>query len=147
MNECQCASMRPGINTRPAAATTRTSALPSTVIGLVDMRSMMLPLTSTLEGADRTELLPSKMRTFSKSVATSFADVVPCARTEEDNPIPIKGMVATKARRDMDFITATNPWPQVTVDCRPDFSERWPLCLVVSRVPIGRNPCRSQGQA
>ena len=34
MNACQCASMRPGISTRPFAAITRTSAFVSTVIGL-----------------------------------------------------------------------------------------------------------------
>ena len=34
MNECQCASMSPGINTRPPAAITRTSALASTAIGV-----------------------------------------------------------------------------------------------------------------
>ena len=64
INECQCASIRPGISTRPFPAMTRTSALASTVIGLAEMRSMVLPLTRTLEGADSAALLPSKMRTF-----------------------------------------------------------------------------------
>ena len=64
MNECQCASIRPGISTRPPAAITRMSAFASTAIGVTDMRSMMLPLTRTLEGADNAALLPSKIRTF-----------------------------------------------------------------------------------
>ena len=34
------------------------------IIGLADMRSMVPPLTSTLEGAESTLLLPSKIRTF-----------------------------------------------------------------------------------
>ena len=34
----------------------------STTIGLADMRSMVPPLTSTLEGAESTPLLPSKTR-------------------------------------------------------------------------------------
>ena len=49
MNACQCASMRPGISTRPSAAMTRTLVFVPTPIGLADMRSMVLPLTSTLE--------------------------------------------------------------------------------------------------
>ena len=64
MNACQWASMRPGISTRPFAATTRTPTFVSTVIGVTDMRSMVLPRTSTLEGAESAALLPSKMRTF-----------------------------------------------------------------------------------
>ena len=50
MNACQWASMRPGISTRPPPAMTRTSASASTRAR--EMRSMMLPLTSTFEGAD-----------------------------------------------------------------------------------------------
>ena len=64
MNECQCASMRPGIKTRPFPAMTWTFAFASTVIGLADIRSIVLPLTNTLEGADSVERVPSKMRTF-----------------------------------------------------------------------------------
>ena len=69
MNICQCASIRPGISTRPFASITRTSAPASVAVGLADIRSMMLLLTSTLEGADSAAFLPSKMRTFRKSVA------------------------------------------------------------------------------
>ena len=55
MNECQCASMRPGIKTRPFPAMTWTFAFASTVIGLADIRSIVLPLINTLEGADSVE--------------------------------------------------------------------------------------------
>ena len=68
MNACQCASMRPGISTRPPPATTRVPALVSSEMGSTEMRAMVLPLTSTFEGADSAALRPSKMRTFSKSV-------------------------------------------------------------------------------
>ena len=64
MNACQCASTRPGISTRPLAAMTRILFFVSILIGLVDIRSMVLPLTRTFEGAESTGLLPSKMRTF-----------------------------------------------------------------------------------
>jgi hypothetical protein len=40
----------------------------STVIGLVDIRSMVLPLTNTSEGVERAALLPLKMRTFWNNV-------------------------------------------------------------------------------
>ncbi len=63
MNACQCASMRPGISTRPFPSIVRASE-PTFAIGVVDMRSMVWPFTRTFEGADRAALLPSKMRTF-----------------------------------------------------------------------------------
>ena len=66
MKTCQCASMSPGISTRPSALITFTSEL--TVMGLAEIRSMMLPRTSTLEAVESVALLPSKIRTFSKSV-------------------------------------------------------------------------------
>jgi hypothetical protein len=50
--------MRPGISTRPFAAMMRTLAFASTAIGLADMRSMVLPLTSTSEGTESAALLP-----------------------------------------------------------------------------------------
>ena len=68
MNECQCASMRPGIKTRPFPAITWTFAFPSTVIGLVDNWSMAFPLINTLQGADNVAPVPSTTRTFWKSV-------------------------------------------------------------------------------
>ena len=55
MNECQCASMRPGIKTRPFPAMTWAFAFASTVIGFADIRSIVLPLINTLEGADSVE--------------------------------------------------------------------------------------------
>ena len=45
------------------------------------MRSMMLPLTSTLDGAESEPLLPSKIRTFWNNVALAFAGGLPCAWT------------------------------------------------------------------
>ena len=62
MNACQCASIRPGISVRPSAAMTVTFG--STGIGYDEIRSIMLPLTSTLDGGESAALLPSKMRTF-----------------------------------------------------------------------------------
>jgi hypothetical protein len=47
---------------------TWTFAFPSTVIGLVDIWLMVFPLINTLEGADNVVLVPSKTRTFWKSV-------------------------------------------------------------------------------
>ena len=64
MNECQCASMRPGIKTRPFPAMTWTFAFVSTVIGPADIRSIVLSLINTLDGADSVECVPSKIRTF-----------------------------------------------------------------------------------
>ena len=51
----------------------RVSALRSTAIGCVEMRSIMLPRTSTLEGAESAAPLPSKMRTFSNNVTAPLA--------------------------------------------------------------------------
>src|SRR5215472_3693021 len=74
---CQCTSMRPGINVRPPPSITRVPA--STAIGLVEMRSMLLPRTSTLEDPESVELFPSKMRTFWKSVVSLCAGGLRCA--------------------------------------------------------------------
>ena len=99
MNACQCASIRPGISTRPSAAMTRTSAALSTAIGSAAMRSIVLPLTNTLEGAERAAPLPSKIRTFWNSVAAPPARLVgkagdsgasraasPCPRLARQSP-------------------------------------------------------------
>jgi hypothetical protein len=59
MNACQCASMRPGMSTRPFAAITRTLAPASTVIGPAEMRAMALPRTRTLHGGESASLLPN----------------------------------------------------------------------------------------
>src|SRR6516165_253332 len=77
---CQCTSMRPGINVRPSPSITRVPA--STGIGLVEIRSILLPRTSTLEDPESVELFPSKMRTFRKSVASFSAGGVRCASPE-----------------------------------------------------------------
>src|SRR4030088_3644025 len=69
------------------------------------MRSMMLPLTSTLDGAESEPLLPSKMRTFWKSVALEFAGGSLCARVAEASPTAMSGRsVATNLRRDMEVM-------------------------------------------
>ena len=59
---CQWASVSPGISTRPPPAMTRTFG--SAAIGLVEMRSIRLPLTSTLDGEESVALFPLKTRTF-----------------------------------------------------------------------------------
>jgi hypothetical protein len=64
----------------------------------------MLPLTSTLDGAESELLLPSKMRTFWNNVAPALAGGSPCARTAGDSPTPISGSVATNARREMEVM-------------------------------------------
>ena len=64
---CQWASISPGISVRPLPAITVTPG--SAAIGSVEMRSMILPLISTLDGVESEASLPSKMRTFSNNVA------------------------------------------------------------------------------
>ena len=74
---CQWASISPGISVRPLPAITVTPG--SAAIGSVEMRSMILPLISTLDGAESEAPLPSKMRTFSNNVApASFSGGLPC---------------------------------------------------------------------
>src|SRR5215469_7528309 len=98
---CQCTSMRPGINVRPPPSITRVPA--STVIGLVEMRSILLPRTSTLEAPESVELFPSKMRTFWKSVASLSAGGVRCAspggkRATSATSIKIEGSKRPRTR-------------------------------------------------
>jgi len=84
---CQCASIRPGISVRPFPAIT---VMPgSGAIGSVEMRSMILPWISTLDGADSEAPLPSKMRTFWNNVALAFAGGLPCARAAATSPMGI----------------------------------------------------------
>ena len=52
---------------RPPPAMTVAPASPD--IGLVEIRAIVLPRTSTCDGAESVAVLPSKMRTFSKIVA------------------------------------------------------------------------------
>ena len=61
-------SLRPGISTRPPPATTWVSARRSVGIGLVEIFSMMLPRTRTLDGAESEGRVPSNMRTFSNTM-------------------------------------------------------------------------------
>src|SRR5215470_3768217 len=61
---CQCASISPGISVRPLPLTITVLTLRSTGMGEGDMRSILLPRTSTFDGAESVVLLPSKMRTF-----------------------------------------------------------------------------------
>ena len=66
---CQCASMSPGMSTRPPPAMT---VAPSFGVNWIDdagaMRSIVRPRTRTSDGPDRPSLFPSKMRTFWNSV-------------------------------------------------------------------------------
>jgi hypothetical protein len=64
----------------------RVSARRSTAMGCAEILSILLPRARTLEGAESAAFLPSKMRTFSKSVTLSSAGIAegvapggPCA--------------------------------------------------------------------
>src|SRR5690242_9596109 len=65
---CQCASIKPGISTRPPPAMIWVSARRSVGIESVEIFSMMLPLIRTLDGAESEACVPSNSRTFSKTV-------------------------------------------------------------------------------
>src|SRR5271156_1217897 len=73
-------------------------------MGVVEMRSMMLPLTSTLDGAESAPPLPSKIRTFWNSVAPAFVGGLPCAQAAEASPTAINGSATTRIRRDMEIM-------------------------------------------
>lgn len=67
--ECQCASIRPGISVRPP---------PSITVAVEDaaaspIAAMLLPLTSTLDGAVNRAVLPSKTRTLRKRTSAGAA--------------------------------------------------------------------------
>ena len=65
-----------------------TLAFASIVIGLAEMRSMILPLISTSEGAESAALLPSKIRTPWKRVdVAGAASGAPCAKLDWQAPI------------------------------------------------------------
>src|SRR6516165_817358 len=97
--------MRPGINARPFPAIMVTPG--SVAIGSVEMRSMILPLIRTLEGADSEAPFPSKMRTFWNNVALVVAGGLPCARAADANPTAISGSAVMKILRDIGFILRT----------------------------------------
>src|SRR5262245_57276495 len=84
---CQCMSLRPGINVRPPPSMMCVSALRSTAIGCAEIAAILLLRTRTLEGAESAALLPSKMRTFWKSVVPPSAEGAGCARLAWQSPI------------------------------------------------------------
>src|SRR5262245_9215945 len=74
-------------------------------MGDVEIRSMVLPLTSTLDGADSEPPLPSKMRTFWNNVALTASGRLPCAWTVDTSPSAKSA--ATKIRSDIEVMTDT----------------------------------------
>jgi len=68
------------------------------------MRSMIMPLTSTLDGAESEAPLPPKMRTFWNNVALAFAGGLPRARAADASATAISESAATKILRDIEFI-------------------------------------------
>nr|AIF26356.1 hypothetical protein [uncultured bacterium fosmid pJB190D12_contig II] len=72
-----CASMSPGISVRPPPAMRVTVAPPGAPIGAVEIDLIVLPTTSTFDGAVRRSDFPSKTRTFSNS--TAFGGTWACA--------------------------------------------------------------------
>src|SRR5690349_14425575 len=61
----------------------RVVALRSTVIGALEIFSMMLPRTSTFVGPDRCGDVPSNTRTFSKSTVVGGAPCSTCTLTAQ----------------------------------------------------------------
>src|SRR5215510_14448135 len=110
---CQWTSISPGISVRPFPAIMVT--LGSAAIGSVEMRSMILPLTRTLDGADSEAPFPSKMRTFWNNVALFVAGGLPCARAADASPTAISGSAATKILRDIEFIWLTHTYLRFAV--------------------------------
>src|ERR1700692_1968993 len=78
----------------------------SAAMGSVEMRSMMLPLTSTLDGAESEEPLPSKMRTFWNNVALTSAGGLLCGWTADASPRAISETAATTNHLDTEFMQA-----------------------------------------
>src|SRR5580704_68648 len=92
------------------------------------MRSMMLPLTSTLDGAESEPLLPSKIRTFWNSVALAFADGLPCARAAEASARDKSGSATTRIRREMEVMrTPPEQKSQLVNHCRVIDARRFRL--------------------
>ena len=75
---CQWASISPGISVRPPPSI---RVAPSAAIGSVEIAAMTFPWTSTFDGAESVEPVPSKMRTFSKR--TSSAEAGPARRERQ----------------------------------------------------------------
>ena len=66
MKACQWASIRPGISTLPSPE--MIFAPGSAETGSVEIVAIKLPRTNTLETGESCDVVPSKIRTFSKSV-------------------------------------------------------------------------------
>src|SRR5271169_2921988 len=121
MNACQCASIRPGIRVRPPPSIAVTVSFGSTVIGAVDIRSMVWPMTRTLHGADTMPLLPSKTRTFWNKVAgpvAGGAEVASCPALAWESPSKIAPRTTdedTQAFIDMPLIHLRLGFPTVNV--------------------------------
>lgn len=97
---CTCASIRPGIRVRPPPSMVRVSARRSTGIGLVDILSILLPRTSTLDGADSVSPVPSKMRTFSNSTAEGRIACA-CTPAAARHPMTRSDFASLRAMSDM----------------------------------------------
>src|SRR5580704_3646020 len=139
MNACQWASMRPGMSTRPLAAITRTLAFASIVIGPAEMRAMVLPRTRTLEGAESVALLPSKMRTFRKSVGWGLAGVANGAKPgASKSASPCAKLTWQKAITNADANMSVGPSanPDIRVPVRASSIARFTPQVVLDRWPV-----------
>src|SRR5882757_3986631 len=74
------------MSVRPPPSMMRVFARRSTAMDCAEIVSILLPRTRTLEGADSEAFLPSKMRTFWKSVVPPSAEGACCARLARQSP-------------------------------------------------------------
>src|SRR5215472_2156221 len=84
---CQCMSIRPGMSVRPPPSMTTVSARRSAGIGVVEILSILLPMTRTFVGGESVWLLPSNTRTFwNKTFVTGgFRENAETARQKTQN--------------------------------------------------------------
>src|SRR5215469_3496983 len=113
---CQCASISPGISVRPLPLTITVLTLRSTGMGEGDMRSILLPRTSTLVGLESEIPLPSKTRTFWKRTVVRGAS---CAVAHGRYKIIKVAMVVNLLNRVFIFVfdpafLDSNPYPLVS---------------------------------
>ena len=103
---------------------------------------MILPLISTLDGAESEAPLPSKMRTFWNNVALSFAGGLPCAGADA-SPTAISESAATTILRDIEFIDF--PLADVGERLPGDLALRFPIDDVrqIPRILLSRPRHRS----
>ena len=102
---CTWASISPGISVRPSPAI-RVTSLPAVIsIGVVEMVVMVLPVTSTLDGADNRSDLPSKIRTFSNRMAWASSG---CAESSSAPAVTERnlGMAMTCSSGSWDFFSS-----------------------------------------